>query len=67
MICVNDLKAKLKASTKALEEAKPRLAAAEAKRTKEVAAAKCTATQAIKKAEAQAAKAEKALAEVVQG
>jgi hypothetical protein len=54
-------------STKALEESKTRLAPAEAKHTKEIATANHTATQAVKKAEAQAAKAKKSLAKVVQG
>jgi regulator of protease activity HflC (stomatin/prohibitin superfamily) len=67
MICVNDLEAKFKAITKALEESKIRLAPAEAKHTEEIATANCTATQAVKKAKAQAAKAEKSLAKVVQG
>jgi hypothetical protein len=63
---VNGLDAKLKANTKALEEAQTRLATSESKHNEEVAVAKHAASQAIKEAEARAATMEDALAKIGQ-
>jgi ABC-type protease/lipase transport system fused ATPase/permease subunit len=59
LACVTSLEAKLKTTSKALQEA-------DEKRAKEVSAAKVSTDKAVKSAEARAIKAEKALAEVSQ-
>jgi hypothetical protein len=62
LLQVKGLDAKLKANTKALEEAKTRLAASDAKHKEELVVAKQAVAQAIKEAEARAAVVEDALA-----
>jgi predicted nucleic acid-binding Zn-ribbon protein len=66
LLRVKGLDAKLKANTKALEEAQTHLAASEAKHKEEVVAAKQGASHAIKEAEARASTMEDALAKIGQ-
>jgi hypothetical protein len=66
LLRVKGLDAKLRANTKALEEAQTHLAASEAKHKEEVLAAKQAASHAIKEAEARAATTEDALAKIGQ-
>jgi hypothetical protein len=61
-----DLKTKLMAKTKALEEARAQLSSIEAKHTEELAATKNAASQAIQEVEARAVEAENSLAKTTQ-
>jgi hypothetical protein len=63
---VEGLEAKLRANTKALEEAQAQLAAIENKHKEELADTKNVASQAVKEADARAVEAESALAKTAQ-